>query len=193
MRNLSRIKKRFFTVLTVLAVIDVVLLAYLFWPGSSNASRKAREAELQQNLKSLNREVGPLKDIDRTLVKTRSDIAVFYKERIPDRWSEISSELDKLSRDAGVTPQAIHYSTKQTEKSDLPGIQPVEIDTSVSGEYGKVARFINSLEQDKLLFIIEQVTLSGQEGGTVTLAIKFQTFLKEAPIERAQAEKRTPA
>jgi Tfp pilus assembly protein PilO len=187
MRNLSRIKKRFFTVLTVLAVIDVVLLGYLFWPGSSNASRKEREAELQRNLLTLNHEVGPLKDIDQTLVKTRSDIAAFYKERIPDRWSQISSQLDKLTRDAGVVPQNIHYSTNKTDKSDLPDIQPVEIDTSVSGEYGKVARFINSLEQDKLMFIIEQVTVSGQEGGTVTLQIKFQTFLKEAPMERAQS------
>jgi Tfp pilus assembly protein PilO len=187
MRNFSRIKKRFFTVLTVLTVIDVLLLGYLLWPGSSNAARKAREAELQHKLQSLNQEVGPLKDIDKTLVKTRSDIAAFYKERLPERWSEISSQLDKLTRDAGVVPQNIHYSTNKTDKSDLPGIQPVEIDTSVTGEYGKVARFINSLEQDKLMFIIEQVTLSGQESGTVTLQIRFQTFLKEAPMERAQS------
>ncbi|HWG48742.1 MAG TPA: type 4a pilus biogenesis protein PilO [Candidatus Acidoferrales bacterium] len=188
MRNLSRIRKRFFTVLTVLTVIDVVLLGYLLWPGSSNAGRKAREAELQHKLQSLNQEVGPLKDIDKTLVRTRSDIATFYKDRVPDRWSEISSQLDKLTRDAGVVPQNIHYSTNKTsDKNDLQGIQPVEIDTSVSGEYAKVARFINSLEQDKLIFIIEQVTLSGQEGGTVTLQIKFETFLKEAPTEQAQS------
>lgn len=187
MRNFSRIKKRFFTVLAVLAVIDVVLLVYLLWPGSSNAGRKAREAELQQKLQSLNHEVGPLKNIDQTLVKTRSDIAAFYKERIPDRWSEISSQLTKLTGDAGVVPQTIHFSTNKGNKTDLPGIQPVEIDTSVTGEYGKVARFINLLEQDKLMFIIEQVTLSGQEGGVVTLQIKFQTFLKEAPSERAQS------
>jgi Tfp pilus assembly protein PilO len=187
MRNLSRMKNRFFTVLTVLAIIDVVLLGYLLWPGSSNAGRKAREAELQHKLQSLNHEVGPLKDIDKTLLRTRSDIATFYKERIPDRWSEISSRLTKLTSDAGVVPQNIRYSANQKEKSDLPGIQPVEIDTSVSGEYGKVARFINSLEQDKLMFIIEQVTLSAQEGGTVTLQIKFQTFLKETPTEQAQS------
>lgn len=188
MKNLSRIKKRFFTVLTVLAIFDVVLLGYLLWPGSSNAGRKAREAELQHNLQSLNHEVGPLKNIDKTLVRTRSDIAEFYKDRIPASWSEISSQLAKLTGEAGVVPQTIHFSSNKTDKSDLPGIQPVEIDTSVSGEYGKVARFINSLEQDKLMFIIEQVTLTGQEGGTVTLQIKFQTFLKEeAPTEGAQS------
>jgi Tfp pilus assembly protein PilO len=188
MRNLSRIKKRFFTVLTVLAVLDVVLLGYLLWPGSSNAGRKARETELQQNLQSLNREVGPLKNIDQTLLKTRSDIASFYKDRIPDRWSEISSQLDKLTHEAGVVPQSIHYSSStKSEKNNLPGIQPVEIDTSITGEYDKLARFINSLEQDKVMFIIEQVALSGAQGGAVTLQIKFQTFLKEAPTERAQS------
>jgi hypothetical protein len=60
-------------------------------------------------------------------------------------------------------------------------VQRVEIDTTVSGDYAKVARFINALEQEKLFFVIRQITLnSAQESGTVTLQIKFGTFLKEA-------------
>jgi hypothetical protein len=43
-----------------------------------------------------------------------------------------------------------------------------------------VAKFINALEQSDLIFIIDQVSLSGQESGTVSLQIKFETFLREA-------------
>ena len=43
----------------------------------------------------------------------------------------------------------------------------------------KVARFINALEQDKFVFIINQITLNGSEGGLVSLQIKFETFLKQ--------------
>lgn len=186
MNNLAHIKKRFFTILTILAVIDLAFLVYLLWPGSSSSGRHAREQALSEQKRSLTQEVQPLKNIDQELLKTRSEINTFYSDRVPDHWSEISAELDKLTRDANVVPQSIHYANKP-DKDDLQSVQRVEIETSVTGEYGKVARFINSLEQDKLIFIIEQVTLSGQEGGTVTLQIKFQTFLKEAAQERAQS------
>lgn len=187
MNDLAHIKRRFFTILAILAVIDLAFLVYLLWPGSSSSGRHAREQALTQQERSLMHEVGPLKNIDQELLKTRSEINTFYNDRVPDHWSVISAELIKLTHDANVVPQSIQYTANKPDKNDLEGVQRVEIETSVTGEYSKVARFINSLEQDKLMFIIEQVTLSGKEGGAVTLQIKFQTFLKEAAPERAQS------
>ena len=134
-------------------------------------------------------EVAPLKDIDQKLVQARANIAALNKQDIPDRWSDISARLDKLTQQAGVVPQSIHFVTAdQSNKKDvLPGVQQIKIDTSVTGEYGKVARFINSLEQDKLLFIIQQVSLSSHEGGLVTLTIKFETFLKDTSAVSPQS------
>jgi len=42
-----------------------------------------------------------------------------------------------------------------------------------------VARFINAMEQDKYVFIINQISLNSQEGGVVSLQIKFETFLRQ--------------
>lgn len=189
MTNLAQIKKRFFTILTVLAVIDLILVGYLLWPGSGNASRKAREEALKTQEHDLSMQVAPLKDIDQKLLQTRADIAALNKQDIPNHWSEISSQLDKLTQQAGVVPEYIHYTPESSseKKNELPDVQPISIETSVTGQYGKVAGFINSLEQDKLLFIIQQVTLSGREGGLVTLQIKFQTFLKGAPAVAPQS------
>jgi len=186
MTNLAQIKKRFFTIIAVLAVIDLVLIAYLLWPGSASGSRKAQVESLKAQKAVLAHEVAPLKDIDAKLVKTRSDIGTLYQERIPDRWSEISGHLDKLAHDAGVVPQSINYTTGKSQKRELPDVQRVEIETSVTGEYEKVARFINDVEQDKLMFIITQIGLTGKEGGAVTLRIKFETFLRETPADRAK-------
>jgi hypothetical protein len=36
------------------------------------------------------------------------------------------------------------------------------------------------MEQDKLVFIIDQISLNSQEGGVVSLQIKAETFLKES-------------
>jgi hypothetical protein len=62
----------------------------------------------------------------------------------------------------------------------LPNLERVNIETAVAGDYLKIAHFINALERDKLLFIIDQIALSAPPGGLVQLQIKFETFMKEA-------------
>ncbi len=184
MTNLVQVKKRFTLAISVLAVICFGFIVYLLWPGTSISSMKAQEDALQQQYRSLSREVAPLQGMDQKLVKTRSDLKTLYQERIPTRFSQISQEVEKLTRETGVNAQNVHYNPVKTDKGDLKGdlqdVQRIEIDTTVVSDYAKVARFINALEQDKLLFIINQINLNGQEGGQVSLQIKFETFLKGA-------------
>jgi hypothetical protein len=67
------------------------------------------------------------------------------------------------------------------DKTDLPDVQRIKIDTTVTGDYSKVAEFVNKMEQDPLFFIIEKIALSTQsEGSAVSLQISFNTFLKSA-------------
>jgi Tfp pilus assembly protein PilO len=179
---LAKIKTKFILILAVLGVLDLVLIVYLVWPGSSPSAKVAKEQALQQQVDTLNREVAPLQGIDEKLAGTRVDVKKFYEQRIPSQFSQISQHLEKLVQETGVTASQIHYGQDTGEKNaknELPDIQRVNIETTVTGEYGKVARFINALEQDKLVFIISQISLNGSEGGTVSLQIKFETFLKE--------------
>jgi hypothetical protein len=56
----------------------------------------------------------------------------------------------------------------------------VKADITLSGDYAKIAHFINALERDKLVFNVTQIVLNGQQGGgSVDLQIKVDTFLKE--------------
>ena len=181
MRDLQKIRQRVFTVLAILGFICAGLLVYLLWPGSSISAQREQAEALQQQYKSLSREVEPLNGIEGKLMQTRADIKNFYRDTVPSRASEISLRLEKISQDSGVQNQGIRYSSKTTsDKNDLPGLQRLEIDTSVSGEYPKLAHFINAIERDKVLFVIDQVTLTSQQSGMVTLQIKLHTFLKEA-------------
>lgn len=179
--KLAKTQKRFSIALTVLVIADVALLVFLFWPGSSVSAQRAQEEALQQQSRTLAADVAPLRGMDQKLVQTRADVKTLYRERIPAHWSVISQELERLTLDTGVTAKAIKYDPVKAEKGGLPDVQNIEITTSITGEYAKVARFINAIEQDKLLFIISQIALTGQEGGQVTLQISFQTFIKEPP------------
>jgi Tfp pilus assembly protein PilO len=179
--HLAKVKTQFILILAVLGALDLALIAYWLWPGSSPSAKLAQEQALQQQVNTLSREVAPLQGIGPKLDQTRVDVKKFYEQRIPSQSSEISQHLEKLVQETGVTQLGIHYGRDTGErnaKDELPDIQRVNIETTVTGEYGKVARFINALEQDKLVFIISQISLNGSEGGTVSLQIKVETFLR---------------
>jgi Tfp pilus assembly protein PilO len=183
MNNLEKTRKRFTLILTVLGALNLLLIIYLLLPGSSPAARAAQEDTLREKKTTLTREVTPLIGIDKKLTQTRVDVKKFYDQKVPGQFSQISQHLEKLMKETGVTTVGIRYGqdrNSSTEKNELPDVQRVNIETTVTGEYEKVARFINAMEQDKFVFIIDQISLSSQESGVVSLQIKVETFLKES-------------
>lgn len=183
MGSLQKTRQKFTLILAILGFVDLLLIVYLLLPGTSQSVKSAQERSLQEQANTLSHEVAPLQGIDGKLGQTRVDVKKFYAQNIPSQYSEISQHLEKLMKETGVTSPGIHYiqdNKKDSNKDDLPDVQRIGIDTTVTGEYSKVARFINAMEQDKFLFIIEQVSLSSVENsGAVSLQIKCETFLKE--------------
>lgn len=179
MGDLENIQKQFATAATILGLAILALLVYLMWPGSSPSALEAKRESLQEQYNSLDREVKLWQSSNPE--KTSADLKVLYTS-IPNRYSQISQHIQKLSQETGVSATSIKYSIDNTgEKTELPGVQRIKIETTISGDYGKVARFINAMEQDPLLFIIEKISLSPQpEGRAVSLQITFDTFLKGA-------------
>ncbi|MGC2743039.1 MAG: GspMb/PilO family protein [Candidatus Angelobacter sp.] len=186
MNNLAKTKKQFTSILSVLGAVNLVLIIYLLLPGSSPSARAAQEESLRQQKKALTSEVTPLIGIDKKLAQTRLDVKKFYEQKVPNQFSEISQHLEKLMKDAGVTTKGgirytqEHNTSNDKDKLELPDVQQIGVDTTVTGEYSKVAKFINAMEQDRFVFIINQIALSSQESGVVSLQIKFETFLKES-------------
>jgi type IV pilus assembly protein PilO len=176
MNRLPRMQAVFISLLAVFLVLDSGLIAYLVW-GGNKESRRIEEKQLQDTLRLEKLQVTPLNGIDKKLMDTRADIKKFYAERVPTLWSQISSELHKLEQENGISEKSsIRYAPEDT---GLPDLQRVKIETDVAGDYVKIAHFINALERDKLLFLIQQVSVTAQ-AGTVELEIKFETFLKGA-------------
>jgi type IV pilus assembly protein PilO len=179
MRNLSLMKQRFIIALAIMAVVDVALVTYLMWPGSSPSALEDQRRSLQEKNRALKSEVAPVQNMDVKLAETRKNIKAFYQDAVPHRSSQIAQQLEKLKKATGVNTQSIRYGEIKAEKGDLADVQRVSIETTVTGDYGQVARFINALEQSEMFFIIEQINLTGQDSGIVSLQIRFQTFLKE--------------
>ncbi len=175
MTNLGRLRRKFAFLLACLAVLDLVLAVYLLWPGGEKASR-VQEESLQQDYRTMTREVAPLRGVDTKLLRSRGDLKRFYQEQLPSKYSQISDEIAKLAHENGVTYQNLSYTAAATE---LPDIQRISVSTTISADYAKIPHFINALERDKhLFFIIDKISVNGQQSGVVTMLVRFETYLK---------------
>ena len=56
------------------------------------------------------------------------------------------------------------------------------MDASLSGEYAPIMHFINGLERSKTFFLINGLTLTGQQGGLVNLRLRLNTYLHAADL-----------
>jgi hypothetical protein len=66
------------------------------------------------------------------------------------------------------------------------------MDASLSGDYRPLVLFVNSLERDKMFFVITGVTLTGQQSGTVGLRVRLTSYLR-SPVGTESAETGSPA
>lgn len=176
MANLRQARKRLTAAAIVLAVLDVAAVGFLLSPlGHSRSARELEYAELRRELQTKIRDAVPLRGMDKKLDVARQEIADFYRERFPAQYSAISSELGKLASQTGVRVSQISYDPKPAE---VPSLQEVAINANLDGDYLQVVKFINSLERDKMFFMVDSLTLAQEQGGIVKLQVKLETYLR---------------
>jgi Tfp pilus assembly protein PilO len=167
-------RKLFVTVAIILLALDVGAIALLLSPvGRGRAAREQEYMDIRQEYQAKLREDAPARDIDQKLEEAREQTAEFYKDRIPSRYSDISDTIGKLASDNHVQVQGIKYDAKDTE---ISGLQRIDIEAQVSGNYNDQMRFINALERAKPFFVINSVNLGGTDSGLVRLDMKLETF-----------------
>jgi Tfp pilus assembly protein PilO len=164
-------------ILGVLLAVDVVAAAILLTPlARAGAARQAEfdavRRQVQQKLKT----VVPPDQVQKRVEEARTQIDAFYQDRLPGSASALSSELGKLAAANHVRLNGAKY---RDLESDLPGLSHVRIDATISGDYLSAVKFINAAERDKSFFIIDNVSLTEQQGGgNVGLNVALETYLK---------------
>jgi type IV pilus assembly protein PilO len=176
MPDLRQTRKSLKTALVVMAGVDLLAAIAYFSPLVGSAESRREELDrLQTELAAKTLQVAPLKDLPHKVDLAGVQIADFYKKRFPAEDSEIVDRLDKLASANGVTILQSQYKRKDEGAGKL---RPVEIQADLSGNYSSLARFINALERDEMFFIIDGVTLGGEQQGPVKLDVKLEAYLK---------------
>jgi type IV pilus assembly protein PilO len=176
MPNLNQVRQRMMVALVTLAIVDVAAAAFLVSPlAQDQVTREHALEQAQDELQIKTREVEPLRGMDQKLKRTDQDLSVFYRNRLPSKDSAIAAELGKLAAKNGVRISGAKYDLKD---SGLPGLTRVSMDAALEGEYVNTVKFINSLERDKMFFVVNSIALGQQQGGAVRLQLKLETYLK---------------
>jgi len=174
MPDLRKMRNRVKFTIAALALADVAAVAMLMTPLAGSADQ--RQQELQQSwLQLKSRESAPWRGLDKKIPLAQRQIEDFYHDRFPAEDSSIAADLGKLASQTGVRMSAERYTHKD---SDVEGLQRVEIEADLSGNYLQLVRFINALERNRLFFIVDSLELGSEQNGVVKLQIKVETYLR---------------
>ena len=176
MPDLRQTRMKIKTALLVMAGVDLLaLIVYISPLVGSSVSRRQEISTLQTELNLKTKQVAPLKDLPEKVKLANREIAEFYQKRIPEQQSQITAEFGKLAAANGVSIEQAKYKAKE---DSLGKLQPWELDADLGGNYPSLAHFINALERDDMLFIINSITLGGDPQGPVKLNVKLDAFLR---------------
>ena len=176
MPDLGKSRRKLKVAIGAMVVADVVAMAVLFSPlvGSAD-SRQLQLNLLRVELTKKNHEVEPLRGMDKKIVLAKDQISGFYRDRFAARDSDLANELGKLASENGVRIQQLKY---KQEEAESPGVIPVAMEGSFSGNYLQLVRFINTLERSKMFFEVDGVDLAGESTGAVKLQITMHSYLR---------------
>lgn len=181
MAELSRARRRIASALVTLGVIDVAALVYLVLPFRAGAAQPSQVQQLaQQEYRELSHTAVPLRGIDHKLEQAQKDDAAFMQNRLPSRYSDAVAELGKVANQNHVRITSVSY---KMDPGRIEGVQNLEMHAGLAGSYVNVVRFMNSLERDRMFFIIDSVGLTGEKSktgpaGEVRLDMKLDTYLR---------------
>jgi hypothetical protein len=173
----------------LLALVDLYLLAHLAitWKAANSDNAQAI-ADQTVAMKTADIARQPLEGLDGKLAQATKDADKFYKQRLPFANSEAVGELGALAKKQGVKLTRVQYAYEPVMTGTAGELTEARMDASLSGDYRPLMLFINSLERDKMFFLITGVTLQGQQSGVVGLRIRVTTFLR-SPVGTEGAEK----
>jgi type IV pilus assembly protein PilO len=165
-----------FAVLLVVA-IGLAVRVGLDWAAIDTHAKDVL-AEKNVQLRALDIKTAPLRGLDKRVDLSRDQMTKFMGERIARDYSSISDRVLSLSVSSGVRLTRLEYA------QGIPGheLTEIQMDAGITGQYPQIMKFINGLERDQIFFLIRAMSLTGQQGGMVSLRLRVSTWLRPGDV-----------
>ena len=185
---MNRMRTKFLSVLNLhflgvglLLFLNLILgVRFLAEWHTLRASGAEQIEQAQARYRVLDLEMRPLRGLPDKVTETRTQGEQFYDQRLPAAYSTISGAIGDLASKNNVHLTRISY----VQTPALSGLAEVRMDASLSGEYAPLMHLINGLERSKIFFLIDGLTLTGQQGGLVNLRLRLTTYLHATNLDQ---------
>ena len=177
-----------FAGVAALVILDLFLLAHLLlaWQAVT-ASNNDAIAQQQTMLTAARIADRPLQGIDEKLLDSTAQANNFYLHRLPYEYSQVLAELGAVTSRTGVRLSRVNYGQLPVLSGPY-ALTQVTMDASIAGDYRSVVGFINAIERDHVFFVINGITLTGQQTGQVNLRLRLTTYLRAANPDEQTTE-----
>jgi hypothetical protein len=102
----------------------------------------------------------------------------FYQKAFFDSttgYSRIESDLNAISREAGVQTSGLKFKQKAVKNR---GVTEIDISTKVTADYPSLIRFINGIERSQDFYLLDGLALHSAASGMVDLDLSLHTFFR---------------
>ncbi len=178
--DLRDVRTQLLAVVAVLLLLSVGAIAFLVSPaGRSRAAREREYEQLRIEKVEKTEAATPVQGMDKKIAAAREEETQFNRERLAEHYSTMSEQLSHIATEAGVNVSNVKYD-ERADKDAPPGYDGVGITIQVQGTYQQDMRFINAVERQKMMLLIDAVSFSGIQGDTLTVSVHLSTFLRRA-------------
>jgi type IV pilus assembly protein PilO len=189
MADLNRVRTQLTFVGFVLCGVCLLAGLYLLAPigDSENALQKQWEEAKKSKLEK-EKDVAPLRGMDKKLEKAQLDMRTFKATRLPVLYSEIAVKLGDIAQSNDVQLSGASYT--QPEMDAGPDLQPVVVSVGLTGEYKNVITFLNAVEKSRQFYLVDSIGVGGEQSGATTkLTVHILTFLRVGNAALLSADK----
>jgi Tfp pilus assembly protein PilO len=165
--------------LGVLLLADVALV-FVLWQAAREGPQamRAQRDRLAAQAKLLKADVKRGEKIRESLPQIGKDCDAFYHDRFlgaSGGYSAVEADLGELTAKAGLRTSG--FSFKQKDVKDH-GVTEIAIQTTVSGDYSAIIRFINDLEHSKNFYLLDNLRLESASTGGIHLSLDLRMFFR---------------
>ncbi|MFN7990094.1 MAG: GspMb/PilO family protein [Thermoanaerobaculia bacterium] len=179
-----RDRKVLFAVLLVLLAADVaVLVSYRTFYGVRLRALLSERDALVARRDEVRRAAEAAAASEKKLFETQEALTTFFSETLGKREERIAPLLEEVyrtTREAGLRPDAISYSS-----IDEPGTDALTMSFAVAGPYRDVKRLLAALEESKRFLVVERLALAGgaeSDPEAVRITITFTNYFRPSSL-----------
>lgn len=166
----------------LVANLAAAVIAFKPFGGSADDLRREQSA-LRRQLTDLEARVAAGKRLVDKVEAARREGDQFLAKYVTDRdtmASTIQEELNRTAKEAGVKMLPTSMQTDAIEGSDT--LRMMTIAAGCEGTYANLTKFVNLLDKSPRFLIIENMQAAPQQSGqSLTVGLKVDTFVKQAP------------